>query len=1662
MNYRRLILLLSLIGLLYDLSAQMLVGQDTLYGYEWIRFDQPYYKIEIAKDGLCRITYDQLLTTGIPADQIRGDRWQLFRLGQEVPLHTTTDEEFGPGDYIEFYGEQLRGELDRFLFPNPDLDQLNPAYSLITDTCVYFLTRVTDAAPQPLRWTTLPVDYQNLPPADTWARLEAIQLFTNQLHKRYYPVSGSNIYFSHFDGDGFASPMVQHRSLTLPLPNRFHVGPDPELILHSISNASVSGHDMQVLVNNQEVIRRAFTGVEMYRDTLSLSGVSVGDTVQLNLSGLAGSSDRYATALAVVRYPAELVTANALRTRTFVLPESPGERHIQLEASGSQTWLLLDPEQRFRQTAVPSGGVLTFRLPPAEGERSLILLRMNDVIQVDALQECHFADPAEAQKRDFVILSGGTLLHSAEIQEYADYRASQEGGGFSVHIQDVEALYDLYAYGIRRHPLAVKNYAIHLDHSEKVPRYVFIIGKGREYNAIRTTNQFNTAVQASTFFVPTFGWPGSDNLLFSRFIEGAPLAAIGRLSAMSGAEIGIYLKKIREYEGIEQGEQTIEDQWWKKHLLHLGGGSSLAEQSIIRFNLGQMADMLEQSNFGAHTSSFYKSSTDPVQESVSAQIFSVINAGVSLISFFGHSTASGFDFNVDNLDRYENHGRYPVMIALGCATGNVFTPTKSIGERFIFAPEKGAIAFGATLGLGFVNALRQLGQGMYREWGEGSYSIGEGILRSLRDIGEQPTLSIRALTQQFAFQGDPAIDLIRQPGPDYIIDAGSVRIEPDVLNNTTTHFSLSFELLNLGTYLEQWIPISIGWESENGDIHIVQDILLPATHGSIRAVHEIAVEDYMQVGRNRLHLWIDPEGLLTELPLPGALANNELYGSDARRGWPVRVVDNSLRPVWPPDMSIWTDTTLVLSASTTDPLASIQTYVLEVDTVVGFNSPQKLSTRRTQTGGLVQWTPESVWMPGQTYYWRVSPDSLNAEQTFRWESASFTYLPDMPEGWRQQDAGQWLQKGGGNIFYDDSVRIFRFPINITDFQVKNKLFDNADRPSGFMNNVVWSDFFRWEVHESLNITVFDTLGRVVWNDRPGQYGSLNTTASKEIACFPFPVATPEQRLNILHFLDSIIPDGYLIMLWTAIRTAGSTLKVDEWASDSLVAGGINIFNLLEAQGAERIRELEQGVLPYIFAYIKGDQVIGEVIADTITSTINLSITVPGFWTSGAYHSPLIGPASRWDDFSWDYTLQHSSDSLYAEIFGITTDGEYILLLGPLVDTLYTLEHIDAGEFPFMQLRFAAWDPVESTVPDIGHWQVNHRHVSELAVAPAHYLEWNGDGLQIGDSLRLTFSLHQLSTMPSDSIQIRYLLSRPGMAPVSVVDVMPGPGPRDSVRVGFSLPTAFLQPGDYQLSIEVEPGLGEYERYNFNNTLVLPVRLFGDQVNPLLDVTFDGVRIADGELVSPVPEIGIRLFDENLFFPLADAGLLTINLTFPDGSLREVRGDDPDVIWEAAGPGISALHVKWRPVFVEEGLYHLEVQGRDESGNLSGDLYYRVSFRVLLEQQLSNIRNYPNPFSSYTWFEYTLSGEPAASLQIEILTPDGRLARTISLDQGIPSGTRRLKVYWDGMDYVGTPLPSGVYYYRVRIVDNHGSEVKLRRNSNAINSNNAYGVLMIVR
>ncbi|HRF38524.1 MAG TPA: C25 family cysteine peptidase, partial [Saprospiraceae bacterium] len=683
-----LALLCSLCAL--SLRAQMWNGADTIYGHEWIRYDRPYFKILLADDGMYRIPAATLTAQGVPLETLTGAQFQMFYMGQEEPLFVSTDGTFGANDFIEFYGRRNRGELDRHLYRNPDAEMLNPLYSISTDTSAYFLTWVNPGTPT-LRYQTLNNDLSNPPPKEEWFWDERRQVFFNAVLQK---ADSEGVSESRFDeGEGYASNFSTTGNISF-VPKFIHPAPvNSTFRMRMFSNNRL--HDLRISVNGDTLYRETFNGYRLRDYTVEKPTANLSANEQLRFNGIASGNDRHAVAWASLRYPRSYNFDNE-SSFAFQLPAASQDRYLEISNFNAGTApVLYDLTRRTRTVANVNARLI---IPASNTPVNLLLVNASAGVRtVSNIRPLTFVNYQNADA-EYLIISHPRLMDDGNggnpVQAYADYRASQAGGGFRTVVLDVTQLYDQFAYGVHRHPLAVRNAVQYLARRWPEAKYAFIIGKGRQYNVGRTA-----AAVAGDYYVPTFGVPGSDNLLIAGNWTNVPVLPIGRIAASTPAEVRWYLDKVISHEAGRNSTAEA-DREWKKEVIHLGGGGT-GEQQFIKNALGQMENIVRNGAMGANVQSFFKTNSDPIQQAVSDALLRRINDGASIITFFGHSSSVGFDFAIDDPATYQNAGRFPAMISLGCHSGQIHEGLRSVGEDFIFQSNKGAIAFISTTGYGY-------------------------------------------------------------------------------------------------------------------------------------------------------------------------------------------------------------------------------------------------------------------------------------------------------------------------------------------------------------------------------------------------------------------------------------------------------------------------------------------------------------------------------------------------------------------------------------------------------------------------------------------------------------------------------------------------------------------------------------------------------------------------------------------------------------------------------------------------------------------------------------------------------------------------------------------------------------------------------------------------
>ncbi len=293
-------------------------------------------------------------------------------------------------------------------------------------------------------------------------------------------------------------------------------------------------------------------------------------------------------------------------------------------------------------------------------------------------------------------------------------------------------------------------------------------------------------------------------MLSSPYGSIVPNIPIGRLSVISGNEIGNYLQKVKEYEGAQaSGSQTLDSKLWMKNVVHVIGGKTTDESDLFTFYMNQYKDIISDTLYGANVETFSKSSNSAVQLISGQRIHQLFNEGISLLSYFGHSSANVLEFDLSDPSAYQNQGKYPFFLVSGCTAGNnyIYDPTRitqnnlSISEKFVLANERGSIGFLASSHLGVPPYLNNYNVELYNQLGVVNYgnTIGNDIKNVISNLGGANSsldyLS-RSNMEELALHGDPALKINPHPKPDYVIEDPQVKINPAFISVAENSFIL--------------------------------------------------------------------------------------------------------------------------------------------------------------------------------------------------------------------------------------------------------------------------------------------------------------------------------------------------------------------------------------------------------------------------------------------------------------------------------------------------------------------------------------------------------------------------------------------------------------------------------------------------------------------------------------------------------------------------------------------------------------------------------------------------------------------------------------------------------------------------------------------------------
>lgn len=1655
------------------------------YANEWIDYNKTYYKFKTGKEGIYRISKAQLDAIGFPAG-VSGNQIQLFRDGQQLPIFTSTNGIFGPNDFIEFFGETAHGRFDKQLYEDTSWHP-NPRASMFSDSASYFLTY--DASTNNARYTQTPNIIPPSPPTPLpyCFYISSASYTDDILHGDHIGAEPTMHVSLFYKGEALvqqATLLWYDMNTSLPTPNAttgaqavFRAGIPRNTRLRTNTTLNVS-------INGQNIANEVFPPNDIKKLQVSFSPTLLTQNNAINFVGAPNNPyDWYGISYVEIEYPRNFNLNGLDYFKYKLLPSSASQyiEFIDFNHGGIAPRLYDLTNKKWYSGDISQAGKTRFYLEPSLVERHLVLFsqtssELHAPVYIKPIQFTNYQ--VAANQGNYIIVTHPAYQATTNgrnyVEDYKDYRQSTSGGSHSVIIADVTQLYDQFAYGIEMHPLAIQNFLKYAYNNwSSPPVNVFIIGKGLYYQSYRKFLQ-NPSLYPFPAIVPTYGDPGAD-ICFVNFLPNKKMAMnIGRLSVWNTEEIGIYLERVKSFETAIKTAAfpTHETESWKKKVLHAVGGKSLAEQNGFVNTMQNGAKIISDTSIGATVYLVRKNTTVSVDPNTDAALDSLINSGLSMISFHGHSSPNGFEFNLNNPEQFQNAPRIPHFMALGCDVAQIFSPSnnKTISEKYLLNPAGGSATMIASNNPQLSTFHASYLPIFYTSLAKRKYGQAIGVHHrfaydSVRSVSS--FLSDYMHIESLILQGDPAISFFGPTKPDYHISTDRISSIPVNVTTNLDSFTIKIVAYNLGRALHDTVPVKIEHINPAGTVTHLHTISIADLYFTDTIQVSVPLNKIADIGLNRYKVTIDPDGKFDEISEANNTGTLELF-----------IYSDNLIPVYPPEFAIVHKSPVTLKASTLNPFRPEGKYLIEIDTTERFNSPLKQQTSIVSKGGVIRWTPNIPLRDSVVYYWRTAYDSLmNGNR--HWSYSSFIFLEKGSPGWNQSHHFQYLKNSFDSLVYNDS-RSFSYPEISMEVKATSAIFHEAP-------GWPWNDGMLFRIYlngseiqrlgcppwgGTIQVMVFDGGSGSVWeNDTLGTSGAYGhcTYPLRSVYAFEFPVWHKTGRDYAKHFLDSIPTGNYVLIRNLINQMDYNPSYIDDWKSDTLINGsGNSLYHTLWNLGFTKIDSFYK-MRPLLFFRKKNDNSypVYQFAGVDSLDRFEESFTFPARLGSGKMLSTVIGPAQRWDTLKWKISAkdnQLANDVSEVSISGINQNNIPVLLYrGTTKDT--GLSFINAQTYPQIQMTWHTKDTVNRTSPHLDYWRVLYEPVPEAALNPSlHYVFI--DSIEAGQLQPFSVAIENISDYPMDSMLVRYRLIDHN-SNIHELDYKRYKklSPGDTLHANYTFdPRIFA--GNNVLFIEANPNNDQPELYHPNNIGYIPFSVATDKLNPFVDVTFDGVHILNKDIVSSKPYIRILVKDENKYLKLDDTSLISLKIRFPSDYInpRTIPFDGTICKFIPAANEKNEAVIEYRPNFTEDGEYQLIVNARDKSGNVAGKADYEVSFEVINKSSITNVLNYPNPFSTATAFVFTLTGsEIPTHFKIQIMTVTGKVVREITQQElgPIRIGRNMTEYKWDGRDQYGQLLGNGVYLYRV-VSSIHGKEIEHRQSGADKFYKNGYGKLYIMR
>lgn len=696
--------------------------------------------LSVNQRGMYRVSHAQLLAANVDLTGVPVSELALFAADRPVPRAFTGGATFGPGSYLEFWGE-----------PRADLHNSGHRYLLRRSQ------RSEDAIAIPVQDAAL----------GTTANVSvAEKVAAHQPPRHFYDLlspTGTPWYMYTLTASG-AAPTQRDMAVTVAGPEdgtgtlrvKLYGGNDHPA-------GALPDHHVELLLNGQLVMSERFDGIAAREYEVPVTNIQAGaNTVTVRLPADGGYSfDQVKVASVEIAYvvAAEVVGGTFLATAV----QPAGELSDRMFADGigdvpSNEGVFSTPQISIggrspahsiwvvgARTVAELTAPVDIALSGAHAGSlgSTIFVADRTALPAPQIQAAPPMDAVNDDPAQYVVVSHPAFIPS--LQPLLQHRQAQ---GLSTEVIDVEQLYRRYTAG-NPHPEAILAYL--REHAQaKGIRYLVLAG-GANYNSVGLLPpEFATLSHVPTPYArinQLVNFAPGDAIYGDLTGDGVSEIAVGRLPARTVAEMDEVVRKLLAYDSQSASAR----------ITLVSGGADGANGLNFRTAVDQLAADLapswQQSRIDVDTLG---------AAGAYAALTSAIASGQSVISYTGHSAPAQWGFEpvltASQVAGFAPNANQPVLLQFGCWTTYFLSPVSlTMGNAWMLSVGKGASAvFGSTVLLDQPNhdlVARELATRL-----NPGVRLGDAIELSraaLRDIGD--INSGAEVMIGIALLGDPAM-----------------------------------------------------------------------------------------------------------------------------------------------------------------------------------------------------------------------------------------------------------------------------------------------------------------------------------------------------------------------------------------------------------------------------------------------------------------------------------------------------------------------------------------------------------------------------------------------------------------------------------------------------------------------------------------------------------------------------------------------------------------------------------------------------------------------------------------------------------------------------------------------------------------------------------------